>query len=120
VLRAAARRFATLLAAAAVVTAIAAAGLGALAGSSLGRSVSLGFYLVGSFLVVAGFVIGNRGPVRAKDDDGGAFLGIFAVRRRWADPEEHATTINDSALFVALGFVLILLGVAVDSRYELI
>jgi hypothetical protein len=109
-----------MLAVAAGVTAVAAAALGALAGSSLARSVSLGLYLVGSFLVVAGFVLGNRGPVRAKDDHGAAFLGMFAVRRRWADPEEHATSINDSALFVALGFVLILLGVAVDSRYELL
>lgn len=117
--RAAARRFATLLLAAGGITAVAAAALGALAGSSLARSVSLGFYLVGSFLVVAGFFLGNRGPVRAKDDEG-AFLGIFAVRRRWAEADEHATTINDSALFVSLGFVLILLGVAVDSRYQLL
>src|SRR5687768_1474476 len=110
-LRAAARRFLTLLGATIGVTALGAILLGALTGSSLQRAISLGFYLVGSFLVVAGFFIGNRGPVRAKDDRG-AFLFLFPTRRRWATAEEHAATINDSAIFVTLGFVLIMLGVA--------
>ena len=47
-------------------------------------------------------------------------LGLFPIRRRWAEPDEHAGTINDSALLVVLGFVLIVLGIAVDTRYDLI
>jgi hypothetical protein len=93
--------------------------LGLLVGASAARAVSLGFYVVGSFLVVVGFFIGNRGPVRARDEDA-ALLGLFPLRRRWAEPEEHAGAINDSALFVTLGFLLILAGVAVDTRYDLL
>jgi hypothetical protein len=118
-LRAAARRFGTMLLAAGGITALIAAVLGLLIGAPVTRAVSLGFYGVGSFLVVIGFFIGNRGPIRARGDDT-ALLGMFPMRRRWADADEHAGTINDSALFVSLGFVLIVLGVAVDTRHELI
>ena len=100
-------------------TAVVAAILGLLIGSSLARSVSLGFYAVGSFLVIIGFFVGNRGPIRARGEDT-AMLGLFPVRRRWAEPDEHAEVINDSALLVVLGFVLIVLGVAVDTRYDLV
>ena len=47
-------------------------------------------------------------------------FGLFPIRRRWAEPDEHESTINDSALLVVLGFVLIVLGIAVDTRYDLI
>ena len=36
-----------------------------------------------------------------------------------ADPEEREETINMSAIYVLLGFVLILLGFAADRRYSL-
>jgi hypothetical protein len=114
----AARRFLALLAAAAGVTSTGAVLLGLLGGFALGRAISLGFYLVGCFLVVAGFFMGNRGPVRAKDDRPG-LLFIPSHRRRWATREESEAAMNDSAIFVALGFALILIGVAADSRYEL-
>ena len=117
--RGAARRFGLMLGGVAGVTALVAALLGLVVGSSLSRAVSLGFYAVGSFLVIIGFFIGNRGPIRAKGEDA-ALLGLFPIRRRWADPDEHAGTINDSALLVVLGFVLIVLGIAVDTRYDLI
>ena len=117
--RGAARRFGLMLGAVVGVTAVVAALLGLLIGTSLDRAVSLGFYAVGSFLVIIGFFIGNRGPIRAKGEDT-ALLGLFPLRRRWAEPEEHAGTINDSAVLVALGFVLIVLGIAVDTRYDLI
>ena len=58
VLRGAARRLALLLAGVAVGT----AAVSLVVGPSPGRrqrSVSLGYYLVGSFLLVAGFFIGN-------------------------------------------------------------
>jgi len=91
---------------------------GALAGSSVNRSVSVGLYLVGCFLTVSGFFIGNRGPVRVKG--AGAVPLIGSRMMRWATPEEREETINDSALFVFLGLVLIALGAVVDSRFTLV
>jgi hypothetical protein len=117
--RGAARRFGLMLGGVAGVTALVAAVLGLVVGSSLSRAVSLGFYAVGSFLVIIGFFVGNRGPIRAKGEDA-ALFGLFPLRRRWAEADEHAATINDSALLVVLGFVLIVLGIAVDTRYDLI
>jgi hypothetical protein len=118
VLLAATRRFFLLLAAAAALTAAVSIGVGLLIGSSVERSVSLGFYCFGSFLLVSGFFVGNRGPVRLKGEAGVAFLGSRFVR--WATPAEREETINASALFVAVGFALILLGVLADTRYELV
>ena len=117
--RGAARRFGLMLGAVVGITAVVASLLGLLVGVSLDRAVSLGFYAVGSFLVIIGFFIGNRGPIRAKGEDT-ALLGLFPMRRRWAEPDEHEGTINDSALLVVLGFLLIVLGIAVDTRYDLI
>jgi hypothetical protein len=39
---------------------------------------------------------------------------------RWATPAEREETINLSAIFVVLGFVLILVGVIADNRYDLV
>ena len=39
---------------------------------------------------------------------------------RWASPAEREENINLSAIFVVLGFVLILVGVAADNRYDLV
>ena len=117
-LAAAARRFLVLLAGVALSTAGVSLLLGLAAGSSPGRALSLGFYLVGSFLLVAGFFLGNRGPVRPK---GKAVLPLIGPRlMRWATPEERDETINESAVFVVLGFALLVLGVLADSRYRLI
>lgn len=112
------RRFVVLLVMVAGVTAALSLAFGALAGASAGRSLSLGFYLIGAFLLVGGFFTGNRGPVRLKTDVGTPFWGSRVVR--WATPAEREETINTSAIFVTLGFVLILIGVAVDSRYRLL
>ena len=117
-LLAALRRFGALLALASAVSICGALLFGLLLGAALGRAVSLGFYLVGCFLMIAGFFVGNRGPVRAKDDRPALFF-LPSHRRRWATREETEAAINDSAIFVALGFALILLGVAADSRHEL-
>jgi hypothetical protein len=127
VLLAAARRFVLLLGLAAGVTAAVSLLIGLLAGASVGRSVSVGFYLVGSFLLVSGFFVGNRGPARLKGDetDGGAVSGMFGIgiggrRLRWATLEERDESMSNSAVFVTLGFALILLGVVADSRFHLI
>ena len=68
---------------------------GLVLGTSLSRSISVGFYLVGAFLLVAGF-----------------FTGI-----RLATPEERADAVSTTGVFITLGFVLILIGVIADSRY---
>lgn len=120
-LRAAGRRFLSLLLPFAIGTAVIALGLGLALGSSVARSISLGFYLVGSFVLVAGFFMGNRGPARLKGPvgDEGPW-GISPRRRmRWASPEEREAALADSAVFVAIGLVLILIGVVADTRYTL-
>src|SRR5919201_1606351 len=58
------RRLLVLIVVVAGVTALCALALGLLTGASASRSLSIGFYLVGSFWLVAGFFVGNRGPVR--------------------------------------------------------
>ncbi len=91
-------------------------------GSSASRSASVGFYIVGSLLLLFGFFVANRGPVRPKDTDPGAglFGPLFQTRMlRWATAEDVGESLNMSAVFVALGLVLIILGAATDTRYPL-
>jgi hypothetical protein len=116
-LLAALRRLLVLIVVAAALTAIGSLIIGALLGSSLTRSLAVGFYIVGSFWLVSGFFVGNRGPVRLKSDFGAPLFGSRFVR--WATPEEREETINMSALYVLLGFVLILFGFVADTRYSL-
>jgi hypothetical protein len=116
-LLAALRRLLVLIVLAAVLTATGSLVIGLLMGASLTRSLAIGFYLVGSFWLVSGFFVGNRGPVRLKSDFGAPLFGSRFVR--WATPEEREETINMSAIYVVLGFVLILLGFAADTRYSL-
>jgi hypothetical protein len=115
---AAGRRFLGLFLLASAITLAASLAVGLPLGVGFARTVSVGFYAVGSFLLISGFFVGNRGPVRLKRDVGVPFLGSRYMR--WATPKEREETINLSAIFVVLGFVLILLGVVADSRYELV
>jgi hypothetical protein len=116
-LRAALRRFLILLGGAAGITFALSVALGLAFGAAFTRAVSLGFYLAGSFLLVAGFFVGNRGPVRPK----GQGPSLFGARfMRWATPVEREEALNESAIYVVIGFVLIVLGVAADSRYKLL
>ena len=120
-LRAAARRFALLLIGIAGGTALCSLLIGLAAGAGVSRSVSLGFYVVGSFLLISGFFVGNRGPVRVKGDPGVGVFGFFRNRRlRWASGSEQFESLSLSFVFVALGLVLIILGVVTDTRYELL
>ena len=91
-------------------------GLGLLFGSSAQRSVSLGLDLVGVFFLVIGFFIGVRGPFRLGGSD---MPGSGSRFVRWAQPDEQSETINLSALFVSVGFVLVFAGLAIDPRYSL-
>jgi hypothetical protein len=114
------------LGAVAAVTALVAS-LGALAaGGSILGAVSTGFYLVGSFLMVAGFFAGNRGPLRSRGDEGderpGAMLfGVgVAARFRSATTTERRDSIATAGLFLLAGVVLVALGVALDERIALL
>jgi hypothetical protein len=117
-LAAGARRFATLLVGIVCVTAVASLLLGLAFGASANRSISLGLYLAGSFLLVAGFFIGNRGPARLEGD--ADELHTRRRRLRWASRDERVLALNESAIFVTIGFVLILLGVLIDARVKLL
>ena len=113
---AAARRLGILFAALAGGSAAIALLLGLAFGSSVGRSLSLGWYIFGSTLLISGFFIGNRGPARPQ----GEGWSPFSLQRwtRWATPDEQRETLSLSAVLVILGFVLIVLGAVADTRYS--
>jgi hypothetical protein len=113
--------FAVLLSVA--VTAVLSLALGLLVGASLDRSLVLGFYLMGCFLMLAGFFVGNRGPTRVKSESPAASATPFGVfsgdrRLRWATLSEQHESINSSAVFVGLGSVLVIIGALLDSRHS--
>jgi hypothetical protein len=116
----AARRFVLLLAGTAIGTAVVSLLIGLLLGSSVSRSVSVGFYLMGAMLLIFGFFVGNRGPIRVKGEAGFGMLGFFRDRQlRWATGSEQFESLSLSVVFVALGLVLIILGIVTDTRYKL-
>ena len=118
ILLAGARRFIVILAVLAGCTAAAAWILTELAGWDANRVIASAFDLVGSFLLVVGFFIGNRGPVRLKGADSAApFFGPRQVR--WAEPTEREEALSDSAVFISVGVAMIIIGIAIDSRYRL-
>lgn len=121
-IRAAALRFTGLLLVISLGTLVLSVAIGLGNGSSASRSASVGFYVVGSLLLLFGFFVANRGPIRPKDTDpgGGLFGPLFQTRMlRWATAEDVGESLNMSAVFVALGLVLIILGAATDTRYPL-
>ena len=115
---AAARRFGIVLGALAGGTGALALLLGLAVGSSVSRSLSLGWYIIGSLLLLSGFFVGNRGPSRPE----GEGWSPFSLRRwvRWATPEEQRDSLSLSAVLVVLGFVLIALGALADTRYKIV
>jgi hypothetical protein len=114
---AALRRLGTLFAVLACGSALFALVLGLLFGSSVGRSLSVGWYIAGSMLLIGGFFIGNRGPARPQ----GVGSNPFSLQRwsRWATLDEQHDALSLSAVLVILGFVLIALGAVADPRYTL-
>jgi hypothetical protein len=119
---AAGRRFLGLFVLASVFALAVSLAIGLPLGAGVLRTVSVGFYAVGSFLLISGFFVGNRGPARlrrAGGDAGGPFL-LGSRFLRWATPEERDEAINLSAIFVVLGFALIIIGVVADNRYDLV
>ena len=118
---AALRRLARLIVGCSIVTAGISALFGTLIGASLDRSIALGFYGLGCFLMVSGFFVGNRGPARVKSEAAGWTMlplpGIGSRRLRWATLDEQNETINNSAVFISVGLVLVAIGILFDSRH---
>ena len=123
----AARRFAVLSGAAILVT----AGVGALIGLALdapaARSGATGLYIVGCFLIILGVFNGLRGPVRPKgsDEDRDAVGGIvgFGISSggiRAASADERADARATTWLFLALGIAMVVVGVLLDPRTDLL
>jgi hypothetical protein len=120
VLLAALRRFGKLLLVVSAITIGLSALFALLLDASILRSIAIGYYLVGCFMLFGAFFFGNRGPVRPKsEEDTGGILGLGSRRLRWATREEHEEAISSSAVFIPLGLLLILIGVAWDSRNSL-
>jgi hypothetical protein len=107
-------RFLRLLGGVAVATAIGSLLIGALSRTAAQRSVSVGFYGVGAFLVLVGLAHFTRGLTRASGE-----LPLRRTELRWATPEEHGESLVSSALFVVLGVALLILGTFFDRRYPL-
>jgi hypothetical protein len=118
------RRLAFAILICAGVTAAGSLVIGLLLGASLEHSLVLGFYLMGCFLMLAGFFVGNRGPTRVKSESpapSATPFGVFSGERRlrWATLNEQEETINSSAVFVGLGVVLVIIGVLLDGRHSI-
>lgn len=95
--------------------------LALLAGTSVRRSVSVGFYLVGSVILLAGFFVGNRGVLRAEGDSERPSLFGFGSRRRVrsATGEEQRESVRVSAIVIGLGIALLILGAIADNENSL-
>src|SRR4051794_4284923 len=115
---AAARRFSILLGVLVGGTGAIALLVGLAFGSGVSRALSVGWYSVGSVLLISGFFVGNRGPTRPA----GEGWTVFSWRRwvRWATPDEQRESLSLSAVLVVLGVVLIALGVLADTRYKIV
>ena len=113
--RAAFRRFATVVGMLVGVTVLVSLGFGLVAGASPLRSISLGLVLIGCVVVLIGFITGNRGPLRIERS-----VTTDAVRTRVAGRNERDESINTSALFVGVGLLLLIVGIALDPRYSLL
>jgi len=121
-LRAALRRLTLAILLCVAVTLVVSLAIGTLASASFDRSLVLGFYLMGCFLMVAGFFVGNRGPARIKSETPGPItpFGASGDRQlRWATLGEQDETINSSAVLVGLGVVLVVIGVLLDGRHSI-
>jgi hypothetical protein len=92
-----------------------------LAGASFRRSIAMGFYLVGSVLLLTGFFVGNRGVLRADGDpERPSMFGFGRKRVRSATGDEQRESVRVSALVIGLGIALLILGTLADNEKSLI
>ena len=109
-----------LLGAAGVLILVVTVPVGLFTSVGVDRAVSLGFYGLGTFLVILGFLGGSRGPLRSENDFSRG-SGLRAERRlRQATLDELHDSMNSAAVIIGIGLVLIALGVIIDSRYTLV
>ena len=119
-LRGAVTRLVLLLVAACALVLVATIPIGLLTSAGVDRSVSLGFYLLGAFLVMLGFLGGSRGPYRSADQESEVHRVRLGRRLRRATRDELHEAISVSAIAVVIGLVLVVIGVLVDTRYKLL
>lgn len=116
------RRFVQVAVAVIVATALVSLAFGLLVGDSASRSLSVGFYLAACLSITLGVFFGIRPPVR-QEGDAGALGGLFGVFGsgpvRFATNDEREDSLASSAVFVVLGFVLVLFGLLCDGRHPL-
>jgi hypothetical protein len=108
-------RFVSLVAVVAAIAGI----VGAIAlalGNDAARAVALVLYILGALLGIVGFAAGTRGPLRPIG--GEAPIIPRGVRR--ASLEEVVDTMRTSAFFLVAGLVLLVIGIAVDPRHDLV
>jgi hypothetical protein len=118
------RRLVLLVVLCSALTLVASVLFALLVDAELDRAISLGFYGLGCFLMVSGFFVGNRGPARVKSETAGWTMlplpGLGSRSLRWATREEQNETISNSAVFILLGVILVVIGVLVDSQHSLV
>lgn len=108
------RRFAKLSVGAVIMVIAVSLVMGLLFGHPVVRSITLGFYLTGSAVVILGFFHAHRGPLRPQQEDPTrAPFDRGPVRQ--ATLEEREEALNASGLFVSLGIVLFLIAIVIDS-----
>lgn len=117
----AARRIFGLFAVVGGVTVLVSIALALLTGTSVRRAIAVGFYAVGSIVLISGFFVGNRGVLRAEtDSDKGSLLLGFGRRGvRSATGEEQRENVKVSALVIGLGIALLILGTLADTENRL-
>jgi hypothetical protein len=117
----AARRILGLFAVVGGVTVFVSIALALLTDTSVRRAIAVGFYAVGSIVLLSGFFVGNRGVLRADTDDekGGLLLGFGRRRVRSATGEEQRENLRVSALVIGLGIMLLVLGTLADTENRL-
>ena len=115
-----ARRLVVLIASVAGATLALSVMLAVLAGTSVRRSAAVGFYLVGSILLLAGFFVGNRGVLRAEGDPQRPSLFGFGRRSvRSATGEEQRESVRISAIVIGLAVAVLILGTLADNENSL-
>lgn len=112
------RRLATIGAALLATTVVLSLLLGAAAGASAARSVSVGLYILGIVLLVGCFVFGVRGPLRGVSETGetAPIIGARGYRRATADERTESTKI--AILLFVLGIVVVVIGSAIDPTHK--
>ena len=113
------RRFAILLGWVIAATAALSLVIGLLGGDGVRRSVSVGMYIAGSVMVVGALFVSSRPPVKASGRSRG-LLNVPEGEARFETPDERRESFSVAWLLLALGLIVLALGVIVDGRHRLV